>query len=169
MTEILYDSFENFLNFIRLNKVNEKIYISINGTSEEKGYINSFNNKIWYDQWIRINRNNKYIKYNYKILYYSKFINEWKKVGGDPYINISKDCLDKNSERGHLGNVKYLISKGIKPDKYNLFYAAESGNKELVEFLISKEIQPDENTLNNAAWSGNQELVEFIKNLIFSK
>ena len=189
ITEILYNSFEDFLNFIRVNELNKKIYISINGIMEEKGYINQYNNKIWYDQWIEINRRNKYIKYNPEISYYLKFINEWKKVGEDPYINQSRNCLNKNSKRGHLGNVKYLISKGflseqcilnyaalsgnqklvefimskgLFPDKLTLNHAASSGNQELVEFIISKGINPDENTLNCAAESGNQELVEFI-------
>ena len=164
MTEILYNSFEDFLNFIRFNEVNKKIYISINGTSEEKGYINSYNNKIWYDQWIIINRKNKYIKYNSEISYYSKFINEWKKVGKDPYINISKDCLDKNSKRGHLGNVKFLINKGIRPNQITLNNTVWCGNKELVEFIINKGIRPNKITLDDAARSGNQELVEFLIN-----
>src|SRR5690606_5283510 len=85
MTEILYNSFEDFLNFIKLNELNGKIYICINGTCEEKGYINQYNNKIWYDQWIKINRGNKYIKYNFKTPYYHRFINKWKNTGGDPY------------------------------------------------------------------------------------
>ena len=137
MTEILYNSFEDFLNFVRLNELNGKIYISINGNHEEKGYINQYNNKIWYDQLVIIKRRNKYIKYNPGISYYLKFINEWRKVGRDPYINVSEDCLNKNSKRGHLGNVKYLINKGIEPDQNTLSYAARSGNQDLIKFIKS--------------------------------
>ena len=78
ITEILYNYSEDFLNFIRINELNGKIYISINVNMEEKGYINQLNNKIWHDRWIEIN-SNKYIKYNHMISYYFKFIDKCKK------------------------------------------------------------------------------------------
>ena len=155
--KILHHSFEDFLNVIRNNEENSK-----SSLCDDVEYMTQFNNRVWYDEWIKISRRNKYSKYNSKVSYYHKFINEWKQVGSDPYTDVSKDCLDRNCQRGHLFNVKYLISRGIKPDELTLNNCAFSGNFDLFKFIFSLVIKVDRYTLEAAASSGNLDLVEFI-------
>ena len=100
------------------------------------------NNRFWYDQFIKLIKNNKYrkyneYKYNSKTKYSNEYINEWKKMGCFPTPeNKNKNCLDRNAARGVLDYTEYLINNGINPDELTLSNAIKSGNEDLVNKLI---------------------------------
>lgn len=155
----LNNSFEDWINYCHSNSMMDKVEICNNMMRSDKY------NKIWYDQLVKLDKNNankKNNKYQSKTKYFPKFLKEWKKVRCFPVGRENKDCLDINAKRGSLSNVQFLIKKGVLPDKITLDNAAESGNMNLVVYLIEKlNLIPDENTLNISLTS-NIELAEYL-------
>src|SRR5690606_6406314 len=151
---ILNNSFEDWINFCFTNKSNFQLFHYMIGKE---------NNRIWYKQWIKMNKYNKYKEYNSEVNFFYKFIKEWKKVGDNPFSNKTIECLNKNVKRNHLGNVKYLINQGIKPNKNTLNFAIKNNNQELIDLLLKNElVYPNIKNLYEASEIGNLELVKYL-------
>lgn len=168
LIKLLEISFEDWLNYCSVNKTNKKICDRMLGYPDEQGYVNQENNKIWYKKWKSINPANKYGEYDPSKFYHSEFIKEWKKVGCNPYNNVTKECLDKNSKRGHLGNVKYLIEQGVEPDINTLYSAIDSKNLDIVKYLVeTKNVKYNKYDVYIAGMRGSNDIYNYLADYLF--